>query len=101
MAFWTEDFLTKRRAEWLRRIDKIQYYAGGQWYDALITSKSIEGNALKILTQTVDSLALTITRVRVLDTDGAVAGQMNENITKLATQGVITLWEFPLYEITT
>ena len=101
MAFWTNAFLAKRRAEWLRRIDKIQYYAGGKWYDATITSKTVEGDTLKIVTQTADSLALTITSVRLLDTDGEVAGQMSENITKLATQGVITLWEFPLYEVTT
>lgn len=101
MAFWTSAFLAKRRAEWLRRINKIQYYAGGSWRDALITSKTIDGDTLKIVTQTTDNLALTITSVRLLDTDGEVAGQMSESITKLATRGVITLWEFPLYEVTT
>lgn len=101
MAFWTNEFLAKRRAEWLRRIDKIQYYASGTWREAQITSKTIEGDTLKIVTQTTDSLALTITKVRLLDTDGAVAGERSENITKLASQGVITLWEFPLYEVTT
>ncbi|MCC8110376.1 MAG: hypothetical protein LIO74_01700 [Ruminococcus sp.] len=55
---------------------------------------------LKILSQTTDSKALTITSVRLIDTGGDVAGQITESITKLATQGVITLWEFPLYEIT-
>lgn len=101
MAFWTSSFLAKRRAEWLRRIEKIQYYAGGRWYDATITSKSVSDDTLKIVTQTADNLALTITSVRLLDTDGEVAGQLSENISKLATQGVVTLWEFPLYEVTT
>lgn len=58
MAFWTDVFLNKVRQDWLKRIVKIQYYAGD------------------------------------------VAGQISESITKLDTQGVITLWEFPLYEIT-
>ena len=101
MAFWTIAFLAKRREEWLRIIDKSQYSTGGSWRDALITSKTIDGDTLKIVTQTTDNLALTITSVRLLDTDGEVAGQMSESITKLATQGVITLWEFPLYEVTT
>lgn len=101
MAFWTETFLNKMRNEWLRRITKIQYYAGGKWYDAIITEKTISGDTLKITSTTSDSSALTITSVRLLDTSGDVAGQITESITKLATQGVITLWEFPLYEITT
>ena len=101
MAFLTETFLNKMREDWLRRIVKIQYYAGGTWYDAQITSKTIEGDTLKILSQTTDSRALTVTSVRLIDMGGDVAGQISENITKLATQGVITLWEFPLYEIAT
>ncbi len=101
MAFWKDAFLAKIRTDWLRRIEKIQYYAEGTWRDELITEKSIVGNTLKVTSQTTDSAALTITSVRLIDNDGDVAGQISESITKLATQGVITLWEFPLYEITT
>lgn len=99
MAFWKESFMDKMRAEWLRRIYKFQYYAGGKWYDAVITDKKIDGNTLYVTTTTTDSAALTITSVRLIDTAGEVAGEISESITKLATQGVITLWEFPLYEI--
>lgn len=101
MAFWTDTFLGKVRKDWLKRIVKIQYYAGGTWYDAQITSKTIEGNTLKILSQTTDNKALIITSVRLIDTGGDVAGQVTDNIQKPATRGVITLWEFPLYELTT
>lgn len=101
MAFWTESFMNKMRAEWLRRIDRIQYQAGGTWYDAQITDKSIDGNTLKVTSQTTDSVDTTITSVRILDTSGEVAGQISESIRKTGTQGVITLWEFPLYEIIT
>lgn len=99
MAFWTENFMGKIRQEWLRRINKIQYYAGGQWYDAVITDKKITGNTLYVTSATTDSNAMTITSVRLIDTSGEVAGQISESITKAATQGVITVWEFPLYEI--
>jgi len=101
MAFWKESFMNKMRAEWLRRIHKFQYYAGGQWYDAVITEKKIVGDTLMVTTSTTDSAALTITQIRLIDTAGEVAGEISESITKLATQGVITLWEFPLYEIVT
>ena len=40
--FWNDNFLNKIRNNWLRRVAKIQYYAGGVWYDAMITSKAIE-----------------------------------------------------------
>lgn len=99
MAFWTDNFMNKMRNEWLRRIEKIQYYAGGRWYDAQIVSKRIEGNTLIVTSATTDNAALTITNVRLLDTSGEVAGQISESISKLSTQGVFTLWEFPLYEI--
>ena len=99
MAFWTDTFMNKVRQDWLKRIVKIQYYAEGVWYDAQITSKSISGDTLIIFSQTTDSKALTITKVRLIDTGGDVAGQITENITKSASQGVITRWEFPLYEI--
>lgn len=100
MAFWTNTFMSKMRNEWLRRIAKIQYYAGGTWYDAKITDKYVTGNTLYIRSQTTDNSALTITKVRLIDTGGDVAGEISENITKTSAQGVITLWEFPLYEIT-
>lgn len=99
MAFWKEGFLNKMRAEWLRRIHKFQYYADGQWYDAVITDKKIEGDTMYVTTATTDSAELTITKIRLIDTGGEVAGEISESITKLSTQGVITLWEFPLYEI--
>lgn len=101
MKFWDENFLNKRRKEWLNSIYKIQYYAAGKWYDAVITEKKIEGNALVILSTTTDSVDLTITKVRLLDTGQNVAGQISESIKKKSTQGVITKWEFPLYEIET
>ncbi|MCC8157298.1 MAG: hypothetical protein LIO54_08485 [Oscillospiraceae bacterium] len=100
MAFWTDTFMDKMRTEWLRRIAKVQYYAGGTWYDAQITEKSIDGDNIKLLTATTDSAALTITSVRLIDIAGDVAGQLSESITKTASQGVVTLWEFPLYEVT-
>lgn len=100
MAFWTDTFLHKMREEWMRRIVKIQYQAGSTWYDAVITEKKIVGNTVRITTTTTDNAAMTIKAVRLIDTGGNVAGQRSENITKLATQGVVTVWEFPIYELT-
>ena len=92
MAFWKEGFLNKMRAEWLRRIFKFQYYADGQWHDAVITDKRIEGDTMYVTTTTTDSAALTITKIRHIDTGGEVDGEISESITKTATKGVINLW---------
>ncbi len=99
MAFWTDTFMDKMRKEWLRRIYKIQYQAGDTWRDAQITDKHIEGDTMYVTTATTDSENLTITAIRVVDTSGDVAGLTSENIVKNSNQGVITLWEFPLYEV--
>ncbi|MDO4301631.1 MAG: hypothetical protein Q4D26_09615 [Clostridia bacterium] len=99
MAFWTDVFMNKMRNEWLRRVDKIQYYSNGNWYDAVITNKSVNGNMLKIISVTNDNDSMHITSVRIIDISGDIAGEVNEDITKTAAQGVITVWEFPLYEI--
>ena len=98
--FWKENFLAKRRAEWLKNIAKFQYLTNGVWKDAVISEKSVAGNVIKFTTTiSDDGTASKITAVRILDRDGDVAGEMSENIEKKATQGLLTLWEFPLYEI--
>lgn len=89
------------RAEWLRRIYKFQYFADEKWHDAVITEKKISGDTITVITETTDSEELTITKIRLIDTSGEVAGEISENIEKLSTQGLVTLWEFPLYEIIT
>lgn len=97
--FWKETFLAKMRKEWLRQIAKIQYCADGKWYDAVITEKSIAGNTLRVKSTTSDNEAMTITAVRIIDISGDIAGTCTENITKSAAQGILTVWEFPIYEV--
>lgn len=89
MGFWNDGFLEKRRKEWMRDISAVQYYANGTWYNAQITHQHISGNRLIIRFVSTDSLALTITAIRLLDRDGAVAGQKAESFIKKATQGML------------
>lgn len=96
--FWSQTFMAKMRAEWLRRIVKAQYKAGVTWYDAVITEKKIEGDTLFVTIVTQDSLSLTITGLRLIDTGGEVAGEQSDSITKKDTQGVLLQFSFPLYE---
>jgi len=89
VGFWKDDFLAKRRQEWMRDISAVRYYAGSTWYEAQITEKSLSGDTLKINFVTTDSLALTITKIRLLDRDGNVAGEAADSIAKSATQGML------------
>ena len=98
--FWINSFIEKRRKEWLDSLIGFQVLIDGVWVDAMITDKRIEGNALKITTLAPDSDKSTkITGVRFIDKDGDVAGQRSEYIVKTITQGLLTLWEFPIYEL--
>lgn len=100
MAFWNNSFLQKRRTAWMNSISKAQYYADGTWYDGTITEKSISDNTIYVKFTTSDSLALTITQVRLLDTSLEVAGtQTNINIIKSAAQGVLLQIAMPLTEV--
>lgn len=97
--FWNEDFLAKRRNEWLRQLDKFQFYANGEWHDATITEKRVDGNSLKI-TAIIDGENINkVTGIRILDAVGNIAGERSDTLDKKTTQGLLTMWEFPIYEI--
>ena len=95
----TNTFLNRTRTRWLRWLVKFQYKAGNVWYTAEITKKEIVNNLLRITTMTTDDEALTVTAVRVYDDNGDLVLETSENITKKATQGILTVWEFPLTEV--
>ena len=95
----TTTFLNRTRKRWLKWLVKFQYKAGNTWYTAQITGKEISGDTLRITTMTTDDQALTITGVRVYDNNGDLVLEATENITKKSTQGVCTVWEFPLVEV--
>lgn len=98
--FWQSDFMAKRRSQWANSIMRAQYYAGSSWYDAEITKKDVSGNNMNITIVTQDSDDLTITKFRLIDRDGTVAGLLEgESVTKKSTQGVLMQFTFPLYEI--
>lgn len=98
--FWKEDFLAKRRAEWLRQISKIQFSVNGTWIDAAISDKKVEGNSMIITTvASNDVVGKRISAVRLLDLNGDIAGELTESILSNPMEGMMILWEFPLYEI--
>lgn len=100
MSFWTEDFMGRRREQWLDALVKFQYLVGSTWYDATINSKSIEGDTLEIVVSfpRTSSGSQTITAVRIIDVTGVQCAYQATEVVRTASQGVLCKYEFPLYE---
>lgn len=100
MAFYTDNFLKKRRQWWMKNIAKVQAFVGSTWYTGTIQKKTLEGEKIVIHAVFADltDIACTITSLRVIDIDGETAAQKAENITKAAGQGVLIKLELPIKE---
>ncbi len=95
----TADFLNRTRRRWMLWLTTFQYRVGSTWYTADITGKEVVGDTLRITTMSTDAVAGTVNAVRVYDNNGTLALTATENISKKASQGIFTAWEFPLYEV--
>ena len=80
MAFWTQEFMAKRRENWLNSLVKFEYQADGSWHEATINSKKI------------------ITAIRVIDVSGKQCGYSTTSVKRAVNQGVLAKFEFPIYE---
>ena len=100
MAFYTDNFLRKRRNWWMKNISKVQAFADSAWYTGTIQKKAIEGNKIVIhaVFSELITPACTITSLRVIDIDGEVAAQKPDRITTAAGQGVLIKIELPIIE---
>lgn len=98
--FWKNKFMDERRSQWLRALDKFQYQVKGQWYDAVVNKKGITGNTLEVIVSFPHEPpgSQTITGVRIMDVTGNIAGEEKIEVARTATQGVLTKFEFPIYE---
>ena len=97
--FWKETFFAKRRTEWLNDIESAMYRIGNTWHSSPIFDKRIDGNALKITILISNEIAGNITGIRLIDKSGAIAGERSELFEKKSSQKILTVLEFPIYEI--
>ena len=100
MAFYTSNFLRKRREWWAKSIVKIEVLVESTWYTGAIQKKALEGDKIIIhaVFSDLTASACTIASVRVIDADGEVAAQKSERISKAAGQGVLIKLELPITE---
>lgn len=100
MAFYTENFLLKRRRWWMNNIHQVQAFVGSAWYTGEIQKKALEDDkiVIHVVFPELTGMSCTITSIRVIDIDGETAVQKSESITKAAGQGVLIKLELPIIE---
>lgn len=100
MAFYTDNFLKKRRQWWMKNIHAVQAFANSAWHTGEIQKKAVEGDkiVLHVVFSELTGMSCTITSIRILDVDGETAAQKSESITKAAGQGVLIKFELPITE---
>lgn len=101
MGFFSTEFMTDRRTQWMYSIVKFQYQVSGVWRDAVINSKTLSGNSVKFAVHIPNELvtAHTITALRIIDMKGHVAGSQQVSVERTPTQGVLSTFEFPIQEV--
>lgn len=99
MTIWNETFLNKIRTYWKGMIDKIQLQTGeSTWTDLTIVEKTIEGNAITVFCHVPD-VQFTAVSIRVIDSDGDVAGATPESIAKTSDDTFYMTFKFGLTQI--
>ena len=96
MTIWNEIFLDKIRNYWKGMIDKVQIQTGeNTWTDLEIVEKAIEGNAIVAFCRVPD-VQFTAVNIRVIDSDGDVAGATPESIAKTGEDTFYITFKFSL-----
>ena len=100
MSFWSTDFMNDRRKQWLKAMVGFQYLVDDTWYDATINTKRVVGNKIEVIVSfpRTSGGSQTIKAVRIIDVAGRQAGYQATEIVRAANQGVLTKFEFPIYE---
>lgn len=98
MTIWNDTFLNKIRTFWKNKIDRVQLQTGeNTWTDLEIVEKTIEGNAIAVFCRVPD-VQFTAVNIRVIDTDGDVAGATPESIAKTSNDTFYMTFKFSLVQ---
>lgn len=102
MAYFSDNYMSHRRRQWLRSIHSVEVLVNGTWHRGEFNRKEIEGDTLVISATfpTLDAQACTITASRIVDVRGEVAAYQNRAIKKNSGQGTMLKITVPIYEVT-
>lgn len=101
MGYLYDTFMDQRRRQWLRSIHAVEVQANGAWHRGDISKKEIDGDTLVINATfpALDSVACTISALRIIDIRGEEAAYQQRTINKESGQGTMLKLTIPIYEV--
>lgn len=101
MAYFSEDFLDRRRKQWLRSIVYVEGQVNGVWYRGNIDNKYIEGKNIVIMATfpSLNASTCTVTASRLIDVRGETAAYQQRVVQKQSGQGIMLKITIPIYEV--
>lgn len=96
--FWNQDFLKYSGNSVINTISGCQYQKNKIWDNAVIKSKIMQDNAWIITIEIPSDVNGTITGIRLLYNNGAIAGEKTENIAKKSGSSMIIKIKIKLQE---
>lgn len=100
MAFFSNEFLNRRRQELLNDLGKFQYQVNGSsWQDGTVNSADVVGNSVVVYAHAPASgKEDTITGVRIYDRAGRIAVQGTVSLKRNRRNSALLKIEMPLNE---
>lgn len=77
---------------------KCQVLVNGSYKDVDIQKTEISGTSIKVYAYLDESITGTITKYRLIMSNGKIFDERNDSVTKDATRGLLTLFEYIIRE---
>ena len=77
---------------------KCQVLVNGSYKDVEIQKTEISGTSIKVYAYLDETIVGTITRYRLVMTNGKIFDERNDSVTKDDTRGLLTVFEYKIRE---
>lgn len=105
MNYFTEEFMTKQRLHFLNSLSKAQANVGTplnpSWVDGEILKAEIDENGMVVFQVAFIELVpmlVTVSQIRIFDTDGDIASLVDKEISTARGQGVYETLKVNLFQ---
>lgn len=96
--FWNRDFLKRSGDSIINSVSSCQYQKNKTWSNAVIKSKNTQDDAWIITVEIPSDVNGTITGIRLLYSDGLIAGEKADYIIKKSGNSMIIKIKIKLQE---
>lgn len=100
MSFYSPEYLEEKREDWINSIRSAEYLENGVWKEAIINSKTVDGENLIILANAASTGSSgTLTQTRLISVDGKLVGSQEVKISRSGIQSVLLKFVLPIREV--